>query len=292
MGIALLVIFYGSIVFFTIAVLIRLVGYIRTPVHLRWEIHRESSVYEQSEWWTKKDIGFWDKFKTVLLDVLLQREYFQRNRPFWYMLMVFHVGLYLLILWHAWLFIAALVIDVETAPAWGIVWGHVATAVITIGAIGILIWRLVDAEMRAYYPRTHFLKWLFIIITLGGGFYSVQFFFEGSSIELTRYVNGQLQFDFAHKVNPELIPALHMLFISAWMIYLPFSHVMQLVFKYYHELRWDHVPNFRGSGLEKRIEKQLEKRVSWSDSHIQTGMKWGEVAAGMPEDYPETKVNK
>ena len=205
------------------------------------------------------------------------------------MLMVFHIGLYLLILWHAWLFIAALVMDAETARVWGIVWGHVATAMITIGAIGILIWRLADADMRAYYPRTHFIKWLFVIITLGGGFYSVQFFFDGSSIELMRYVNGQLQFDLAHKVNPDLLPALHMLFISAWLIYLPFSHVMHLVFKYYHELRWDHVPNLRGSTLEKKIESLLERRVSWSDPIIQTGMKWGEVAAGMPEDKLESK---
>jgi nitrate reductase gamma subunit len=292
MGIALLVIFYGSIVFLTIAVLIKVIGYVRTPVHLRWEIYRESSVYEEYEWWTKGKVGFWHKLKPVLLDVLLQKEYFNRNRSFWYMLIVFHIGLYLLIFWHAWLFIAALVINAEAAPIWGIIWGHVATALITIGAVGILIWRLADADMRAYYPRTHFIKWLFIIITLSGGFYSVQFFFEGSSIELVHYVNGQLQFDFINKVNPELLPALHMLFVSTWMIYLPFSHVMHLVFKYYHELRWDHVPNFRGSSLEKRIEKQLEKRASWSDSHIQTGMKWGEIASGMPEDYPESKVTK
>jgi len=289
MGIALLVFFYGSIAFFVVAVLIRMIGYIRTPVHLRWEIHRESSVYEQSDWWTREEVGFGEKLKTVLLDVLLQREYYRRKRGFWYILMTFHIGLYLLILWHLWLFIAALAINIETAPTWGIVWGHVATAIITIGGLGVIIWRLTDADMKAYYPRTHYFKWLFIIVTLAGGFYSVQFFFEGSSIELVRYVNEQLQFDFAHKVNPSLVPALHMLFISFWLIYLPFSHILQVIFRYYHELRWDHVPNFRGSNLEKKIESQLERRVSWSDPIIQTGMKWSEVAGGMPEDTHESK---
>ena len=289
MGIALLVFFYGSIVFFSVTVLVKLIRYVRTPVHLRWEIHKESSVYEQSEWWTKEEVGFREKLKTVLLDVLLQREYYRRNRNFWYVLMTFHIGLYLLILWHAWLFIASPVINIETAPAWGIVWGHVATGMITIGGLGVLIWRLKDADMRAYYPRTHFFKWLFIIITLAGGFYSVQFFFEGSSIALVRYVSGQLQFDFAHKVSPALPPALHMLFISFWLIYLPFSHILQVIFRYYHMLRWDYVPNRRGSALEKKIERQLERRVSWADSTIQTGKKWGEVAAGMPEDKLESK---
>jgi nitrate reductase gamma subunit len=195
----------------------------------------------------------------------------------------------LLILWHVALFIIALAIEAETDPTYIVVWGHIATAMITIGGLGILIKRIIDAEMRAYYSRTHYFKWLFIIATLAGGFYAVQFFFEGSAVELVRYVNDQLQFDFAHKLEPAVVPSLHMLFISAWMIYLPFSHIMKLFFRYYHELRWDHVTNVRGSSLEKRINKNLERRVSWADSHIQTGKKWGEVAAGMPEEMLETK---
>jgi nitrate reductase gamma subunit len=281
-------IFYGSMVFFAIAALVMLIRYVRAPIHLRWEIHKESSIYEESEWWTKKnDMGFLKKLKSAALDILLQREYYRRNRFFWYLLMIFHVGLYLLILWHAALFILALAIEAETDPTYIVVWGHIATALITIGGLGILIKRIIDPEMRAYYARTHYFKWLFIIATLAGGFYATQFFFEGSSVELLRYVNGQLQFDFAHKLDPPLVPSLHMLFISAWMIYLPFSHTTKLFFRYYHELRWDHVPNVRGSGLEKRIKKNLERRVSWSDSHIQTGKTWGEVAAGLPEEMSE-----
>ena len=283
-------IFYGSMVFFAIAVLVRLIMFVRAPIHLRWEIHRESSVYEESEWWTKKgDMGFLKKLKIAALDILLLREYFRRNRKFWYALIIFHVGLYLLILWHVWLFIAALAIEVETDPTYGVVWGHIAAAVITIGGLSILILRLTDPDLRIYYPRTHYIKWLFIIATLAGGFYAVQFFFEGSSVELLRYVNEQLQFDFAHKLEPAVVPSLHVLFISAWMIYMPFSHIMQIIFKYYHELRWDHVRNTKGSGLEKRINKQLEKRVSWADWHIQTGKTWGEVAAGLPEEKTESR---
>ena len=282
-------IFYGSMLFLAIAVVVRLIRYVRAPVHLRWEMHRESSVYEKSEWWTKTEISFLGKLKSAALDILLQREYYHNNRSFWYLLICFHVGLFLLIIWHAWLFIVALVINVEAAPTWGIVWGHVATAMITIGGLGILIKRLTDADMKAYYARTHHLKWLFIVATLAGGFYSVQFFFEGSSVEVVRYVNDQLQFEMSHKLSPAVVPALHMLFISAWMVYLPFSHTLKLFFRYYHELRWDHVPNVRGSSLEKRIESLLERRVSWADSHIQTGKKWGEVAAGMPEDKLEPK---
>jgi nitrate reductase gamma subunit len=283
-------IFYGSMAFFTIAAVVMLIRYVRAPIHLRWEFYQESSIYEKTEWWTQKnEWSLYRKIKKVVLDILLQRDYYRRNRKFWYLLMIFHIGLYLLILWHAALFIVALALEAETDPTYIIVWGHIATAVITIGGLGILIKRIIDPEMRAYYPRTHYLKWVFIIGTLAGGFYAVQFFFEGSAVELVRYVNEQLQFNFAHKLDPPLVPSLHMLFISAWMIYLPFSHTFKILFRYFHEIRWDHVPNVKGSGLEKRINKLLNKRVSWADTHIQTGKTWGEVAAGMPEEMNEPK---
>ena len=288
---SVVVVFYGSMLFFTIAVLVKLFKFVRAPVHLRWEIYKGGSIYENVNWWTKEHEGFLEKLKSILLDILFQREYYRRNRKFWYAIMVFHVGLYLLILWHAWLFLAALIIDIDTAPAWGIVCGHIATAVIIIGAIGILVIRLTDEEMKAYYPRTHLLKLLFIIVTLGGGFYSVQFFFNGDSVELVRYVNSQLDFsDFSHKFHPNTVPALHLFFVSAWFIYLPFSHIMHIINRFYHELRWDHVPMTNGSALEKSVTPLLGRTVSWSDSHIQTGKTWGEVATGgMPEAKPEQK---
>ncbi|MFC2018113.1 hypothetical protein ACFLTQ_02290 [Chloroflexota bacterium] len=288
---SIVVIFYGSALFFAIAVILKLVKYFRAPVHLRWEIYKEGSVFEKVNWWNHEPEGFLSKLKNVILDVVLQRDYYRRNRGFWYLLMVFHIGLYLLILWHAVLFVGAVVIDVDTAPTWVIVFGHVATAVVIIGALGVLITRLASSEMRAYYPRTHFLKWIFIIVTIGGGFYSVQYYFEGSSALLLDYVNGQLDFsDFGHKFSPKTEPALHLLFVSAWLIYLPFSHVLHLIFRYYHELKWDHVPMSQGSALEKSVTPLLGKTVSWSDSHIQTGKTWGEVATGgMPESESESK---
>ena len=58
-------IFYGSMVFFAIAVLVRLFLFVRAPIHLRWEFYRGSSVYEQSEWWTKGGVGVLKKLKTA-----------------------------------------------------------------------------------------------------------------------------------------------------------------------------------------------------------------------------------
>ncbi len=286
---AVVFIFYGSMVFFAIAVLVRVIMFLRAPLHLRWEIYKGSSHFEQSKWYEHGDISTLEKLKSAALDILLLREFNLRNRGFWYVLIIFHTGLFLLILWHAALFITALVIDAETAATWLVVWGHIATAIILIGGLGILIKRLTDADMKVYYARTHFIKWIFILVTLVGGFYSVQFFFEGDSVQLVQYVNEQMQFDFSHKLEPEVVPSLHVLFIAAWLIYLPFSHVLQLVFRYYHEIRWDHATNVRGSRIESIINKQVGKPVSWSDWHVGAGRTWGEVVSGLPEEKTESR---
>jgi nitrate reductase gamma subunit len=282
-------IFYGSILFFIIASLIRIRWYASAPVHLRWEIYRGSSVYEQVDWLTKPKVGFGEKVVSAAKDILFLREYYRRNRGFWYFLYSFHLGVYLLVLWHVWLFATALTTAVEDAPAWGFVWGHVASALIVIGCIGILVKRLTDADMKVNYSRIHYFKWIFILLTLGGGFYAVQVYF-GDMPHVLEYVKSQLAFNWEHKLNPSVVTSIHVLSVVPWLIYLPLGHVMQIFFRYYHEIRWDHVPNLRGSALEKRIMSQLERRVSWADYHIQTGKKWSEVAAGMPEVKLESKV--
>jgi len=284
MGGIVLAVFYGSIVFCVIALAVRMVKYARAPLHIRWEFYRGSSTYELVDWWTRPHWSFGEKLKSVAQDIFLLRDYFKRNRGFWYWLYTFHIGLYLLVIWHIWLFIVPVVTNVDNNSTVGVVWGHIATVLVFIGAAGILIKRLTDKELRAYYSPLHHIKWLFIIVTLGGGFYAVQVYFGGNMVEVFSYLRGQLAFELEHKLNPPVVTSLHVLFVSPWLIYLPFGHIMQLFFRYFHELRWDHVPNERGSNIEQKVQKLLEHRISWSAPHIQTGSKWGEVAQGLPEN--------
>ncbi len=65
--------------------------------------------------------------------------------------------------------------------------------------------------------------------------------------------------------------------------------MMKLFFRYYHHFRWDDKPNLRGSDMEKGIEKLLDKPVSWSAPHIQTGKKWSEVAVKLPGHMIKTE---
>ena len=115
MGGLALFFFYGSILFCIIASVVRMTKYTCAPLHLRWELHRGSSVYELTDWWKRSPRRFGEKLRGVILDILFLREFYHRNRSFWYFLFLFHWGFYLIILWHLWLFITAVTLPFESA---------------------------------------------------------------------------------------------------------------------------------------------------------------------------------
>ena len=289
MGIAVLVLFYGSGLFFIIASIIVIIRHINSPLHLHWELSKGSSVYELPEYWTKVRRSFINKLMSIALDILLLRGYYQRNRSFWYWLITFHSGLYLLIVWHIWLFAGSVTLSTEASPLWAIVFGYAATGMIFLGSAGILVKRILNKELRAYYPPIHYVKWAFVIITLAGGFYAVLVYFDGNIAGVLAYVRDQLSFEMEHKINAPVVTSLHLLFVFPWLIYLPFSHTLRVFFRYYHELRWDDKPNLAGSDVARNISKLLDQPVTWSAPHIQSGKTWSEIdsnkdSAGESED--------
>ncbi len=287
MGGAVFILFYASILFFLVAAFLRVRRGVRTPVHLHWELYRGSSIYEETDWWTKPAKPFVGKLGSAALDILLLREFFHRNRKFWYPLFAFHAGLYLLILWHLWLFIGSVTTRIETASSAGWIWGTFSTALTFTGGLGILVMRIRDEELRVYYPPIHYVKWIFILLTLLGGVYAVDVHFKSTMPTLLKYVREQVSFsDFSHKLHPAFGPALHVFCACLWLIYLPFSHVYQMFFRYYHVLRWDEVPNVKGGEIERRVKEYLEWPVSWAGPHIQKGKRWKDVASEF-EHHPE-----
>ena len=74
--------------------------------------------------------------------------------------------------------------NVESEPTMGLVGGNVATAMFFIGGVGILIKRMANKDLKAYYGRLYHVKWILILMTLGGGFHAVQFFFGASMVEV------------------------------------------------------------------------------------------------------------
>jgi len=128
MGVLILFVFYGSILFFIIATALRVRRCMNAPIHLHWELYQGSSIYELKEWWGKTHSTFGPKLWSMVLDILFLREFYHRNRKLWYPLYVFHFGLYLLILWHVWLFIRSVTLEIEGASVFGWVWGTFSTS--------------------------------------------------------------------------------------------------------------------------------------------------------------------
>jgi nitrate reductase gamma subunit len=279
-GALVFVFFYGSILFFIIATALRVKECVRVPVHVHWELYRGSSLYEAPHWWTEPPPPVRKKIGPMVLDLLFLREFYRRNLKFWSVLFLFHAGFYSLILWHFWLFVSALGRHVETSSSFGWIWGTLSTLVAFAGGLGILILRLSDRELRGYYPLFHFMKWIFVLLTLLGGLYAVDLHFKSSMPALLKYVREQATFaDFEHKLRPAFGPALHIAFASLWLVYLPFSHVFQLFFRYYHFLRWDEVPNVRGGEIERRVKEHLTRPVGWAAPHIPSGKRWKDMAS-------------
>lgn len=274
-----LIIFYGSILFSIIASIFVIKKFSSLPPHLRWEYYLKGSVYENIEWWNRPYTGLWEKIRLILIDIFSLRAFYKRNRNLWIFLYTFHTGIYLLILWHVWLFIASFFINHETSTITGLVWGHISTGLAFIGGLGILYKRISDEELRIFYSPLHYIKWVLLLITLLSGFYAVQFYFDASMPALFKYVETQVTFkDMEHKLHPPPATAAHVLFGSIWLIYLPFSHILRLFLRYYHYLRYDELPNIKDEDLEKKIRNLLEQKISWSAPHIQSGKSWLENA--------------
>jgi nitrate reductase gamma subunit len=277
MGGLVLVIFYSSIAFCIVTFLIKLYRYFGMPLPLRSEIYKGSSVYERADWWPRSGIGIKAKVIATVKETVTVSGYYRQNRGFWYVLYPFHLGIYMLLTWHVWLFVFPLVAVNTGTLDYASIWGNTATALVLIGALGILIKRLSDNKLRATYPRLHYLKWVFIILALGTGVFAVQYYFNGSMVELTTYVKQQLAFDMQSKLYPPLLPSLHVLIVAAVLVYLPFSHALRVFFRYYYRLRWDSVPYIENARVDKATRGQLRYPIVWSAGHVPADKNWAEL---------------
>jgi len=267
---AIIVILYGSVAFCILASLVRIRGFLRAPVHLRWEIYNESRPYKSTRDRSER-IGRLQRVESIAAEILFLRAYW-RQPGFWLPLFMFHLGAYLLILWHIWLFTAGATEYGRTT--YGLVGGHIATAMAFVGGLGVVVQRLLRPQLRARYPVSHYLKWLLILVLLVQGFLGVFLHFSNNEVSLVAYVGKQLSFDWTYKADAPLVPSAHVVLASLLLLYLPFSHASRLIFRYYHELRWDHVERRPGSSLEKNIAVNLARPVTWSGRHIGTGRTW------------------
>jgi nitrate reductase gamma subunit len=286
-------ILYAGILGFLAGTLARAVYYARQPLHLRWELypvpHEEpervrhgGSYFEEPDWWARPlRFNRLTELKFMLEEMLFLKGLWDFNRKLWYRSFPFHFGLYLIAGALAVLIAAAVALPGLASLA--AVLGMAGAVLAMVGALGLLLRRLRDPNLRNYTAPGDIFNLAFFLAAfglLGAGFLLRP---EGApgALEITR---GLLRFDTSLEI-PALVAA-GLILSSLLVIYIPMTHMAHYVAKYftYHSVRWDDLPAARAAELQKKFAEYLTYRPHWSAPHIAAnGSKtWAEIATTNP----------
>jgi len=287
---------YISFIFIIVASFIKVRRIAGQPLHLRWELypvpHEEGREYggsylEKLNWWTKpRRRSFLGMLTFMMREVLWFEKCYRNNRGLWYFTYPFHIGLFLLGGWLLLLFLEAMamILGVTESIAWvmtihylTLAAGAAGFALSTIGSIGLLVKRSIDANLRLYSSPTDYFNLGFILTIVLSGVCS-WYFFDPVFASAREFMKSLITFG-PVLTNPAMTVSI--ILLCLFMIYMPFTHMMHWVTKYfaYHRVCWDDAPNLAGNNIQNKLEELLNQPISWSGPHIQTGKKWKEVVA-------------
>lgn len=299
---------YGSILVFIVANLARAIRIARTPIHLRWELypvphekgraHYGGSRLEEVDWWThplKKD--HMGELKVMIPEILFLKAVKEHNPKLWLATFNLHFGLYLLITAMVLSMLSGILL-LSGIPM-GLDGGLIATALHYLirylfiigvlqgflGALHMMYKRIFDTGLRKYASPSHYFN-LFLLgaISLTGILWWIgdsRFVTHVAQLYASIFSGGAFS-------GPPAIAYWHIGFSLFFLFYLPFTHMTHFFTKYftYHEVRWEDEPNLPGSKMKKKLQEQLNQKVSWSAPHIKgEGKKtWVDIATSTGEE--------
>ena len=290
------VVVYACLAVFLAAVLFRYRRIRRYPLNLRWEIYpvphegarakHGGSRLEEGDWWSKPHRP--DRVAEVrymLPEMLFIKALFEHNRKLWFRSFPFHFGLYILAAFLVLASVRALIaslggpVTILPAPLL-IVLGLAGFAATLAGALGLLLMRLSDPEMRPFSNGSHYFNLLFIIASLG--LLLAGWLGRGLSLApIQNLLQGLLTFRVTADIGGPLMISGYI--ATALLIaYIPLTHMSHFFVKWFtwHKIRWDDEPNVRGGRIEKLINDALSRPVTWSAPHIRADGKktWADIA--------------
>ena len=297
---------YASFLAFVIGSVLTVVRYASMPMHLRWELypvaHEKGRDYggsylENMDWWTKpRNRSLIGELRYMGREGLLFEQCYKRNKGLWYWTYPFHIGILLIAFWLLLLVVNAVTLQIEgpavsgLSTAWGrlilytaVGAGGLGLSLCLIGCAGLLFRRVIDPGLRLYTTPADYLNLIFTLVVLLTG-YSAWCFYDQTFAVAREYVGSLIGLRPARQMNA--LPSVAVILFSLFLAYIPFSLMRHGLAKYftYHRVRWEDEPNLRGSEVEKRTEKLLDERVTWTASHIQQGKKWSELVTKAPTE--------
>jgi nitrate reductase gamma subunit len=298
-------ILYAGALVFVIASVVRAVGYARLPLHLRWELYpvphedkkrveHGGSYLETKDWWTKPiHFNLTGELKWMFAEIFFLKGLWEFKRKTWYRSYPFHLGLYLLIAAAVCLFSNAFIWVVTpvvlTAGLGTVLYYTYATlgligAVLTlVGAVGLLIQRITDEDLKPYTTAGDLFNLAFFVVTVG--FLFVGYFLSpANSLSALSLARGALSFDTSLHI-PFLLET-GLVLGALLTAYIPLTHMAHFIAKYftYHAVRWSDKPNLKDSKLEAKLAECLTYRPTWNAPHVAgDGVKtWVDIATTNP----------
>jgi nitrate reductase gamma subunit len=290
---------YFAYVFIIVMYSVKVVKYLKLPIHLRWElypvVHEErrghGSCFEGMDWWTKaRRSSRFHGFLYLLKEYFHLGEYFKRNKTYWMVLYPWHVGFMLIILFHILCFVSGVLMAMGTEisassphPAGQILYyvillvGVVSFVAGGVGSIGLGIKRLSDKDLRLYASPLTYVSYGLTALVFLSGFYA-WYFVDPSLAEYREFWKGLVTLRF---IPVETASAVHIMIFNLFLIYLPYTRSMHYITRFFafFLIRWDDKPNMRGCDLEKELIKLQNQKVTWNGPHIRPGGKWTDLVS-------------
>jgi nitrate reductase gamma subunit len=246
------------------------------------------------DWWTQPThYHFWGEFKFLLLEVFFLKGLWEFNRKLWRRSFPFHFGLYLLIMTAALLTLCGMVSILSPVLLTGLFWGSLQSLYIftgisglllsMAGALGLLLRRLTEPQLKIYTTHGDIFNLLFFIVSFG--IFSAGYLLRPDpAFDMPALTRALMTFDTGFEI-PSLL-AVGLLLIGVLVAYIPMTHMSHFIAKYftYHSVRWDDAVNRRGGSIEAQLAECMHYRPTWAAAHIRADGKktWAEVVSINP----------
>lgn len=280
-----------ALIFFFAASFYKAYTYAKLPMHGRQDLYPipldtnernkyGGSYYEDDKWYekpiTRNHVGM---IIDMLGEMLFIKKLFVNQNSLWWISYSLHLGIYAALAWTVLLFVG---VFVDPTHVFGMivyflttVAGIVAGVLMTIGAAGLLLKRLLKPEFKNYTTPQEYFNLIFLLCVSATGllvwFGDMQFEY-GRNIARAMVSFSPLA-DFYGGSVPTLL-TVHIILLGAVMIYIPLTKMSHYVGKFFtfHNVIWDNEPNLPGSKVESKIIEQAKDPKpsnQWSAPHYQ-----------------------
>ncbi len=204
--------------------------------------------------------------------MLLLRGIRKHNPGLWPLTLTFHTGIYLVFFMLLFSILSAILIITRVPPALLNVFLGITSVLAVVGyllgslgAIGLLLKRALDPNLRAFNTVSKYFNLAFLLAFFASGAYA-WLTSGGFAPAISLFIKGLVTLDAGVTLAFPL--SLHIILGLAFFIYLPFTDMVHFIAKYftYHKIKWDDRP--QDEKMKRELRKLLAQPVSWSATHV------------------------